>query len=114
MLDNLVNNLNDGSNTEVLAEARWIYILSNNIFGLRKRERGLNEEKNLLKNQLQGHQQCHDTSPLFFDTQLRDRRKVMRKKDNKDKKSYCKRRRELIVQEKRISEINVNYYMIQR
>lgn len=52
MLDNLVNNLNDGSNTEVLAEARRIYTLNNNILGLRKRKKGLNRERNLLKNQL--------------------------------------------------------------
>ena len=102
------------SNTKALAEAKQIYMLSNNIFGLGKRERGLNREKNFLKNQLQAHQQCHDTSPLFFDTQHRNRKKVLRKKDNKDKKSHYKVRREAVVQEKRISEVNVNYYMIQK
>lgn len=36
-LNNFVNTLNNGSNIEVLAEPKQIYILSNNIPGLRKK-----------------------------------------------------------------------------
>lgn len=51
MLDDLVHSLNDDSNIETLAGTRQTHILSNNILGHGKKERGLNGESKLLKNQ---------------------------------------------------------------
>lgn len=48
MFDNLVNNINDDSNTKTLARSKKIYISSNDILNPGKKKKDLNEEKNLL------------------------------------------------------------------
>lgn len=50
MLDNFVNSLDDGFNTEALFKIKQICILNNNIFSPREREKNLDKKKNFLKN----------------------------------------------------------------
>lgn len=55
-LNDFVNIFDDVSDTEAPFEIRRICISSNNILGLREREKDLKREKNFLKNRSQGHQ----------------------------------------------------------
>lgn len=64
--DNLFNSLDDDFNTKTPAKSMEIYMLSNNIPSPKKRERGFNEEKNFLKNRLQGYQQYYEILPSSF------------------------------------------------
>lgn len=62
----LINSSNYSFNTEVSAESRQIHILSNYIPDLEKREKSFNEEKKLLRNKLQGHQQRYNNFFSLF------------------------------------------------
>lgn len=85
MLNDLIDSSNDGSDTKVLAEARRIHLLNNNIPDPRERERDLDGERDLLRNWSQGHQQRHDTFPSSFSTRHGGGRKVIREEGNKDR-----------------------------
>lgn len=52
MLDDLIDNSDDGSNTKAPAKSRQIYMSSNNISGLGERKRSLNKERDFLRNRL--------------------------------------------------------------
>lgn len=61
MLNNLIDSLDDNSNTELLAMSRQINMLSNNIFEPKNSTSGLKKKRNLLRNGSQEHQKRHDT-----------------------------------------------------
>lgn len=50
MFDNLVDSSYNGSDIKAPVKAKRTHVSSNNIPGLQKSERGLDGEKNLLKN----------------------------------------------------------------
>lgn len=97
ILDNLVDSLNDGSNTNALVEAKQIYTLTNDILGHEKREKYLNGEKDFLKNRLQEYQQCHDILSSSFGIQYKVREKLKGEEINRDKKDCYKEKRKAIV-----------------
>lgn len=51
ILNNLISNLNDCSDTDAPAKLRQIHLSNNDIPGSRMREKGLDKERNFLKNQ---------------------------------------------------------------
>lgn len=50
IFDDLIDSLEDNTNTEVLAKSRQTHMSNNDIPGLEERIKNLNEEKNILKN----------------------------------------------------------------
>lgn len=50
MFDNLINNFDDGFNFKTLNKLKYIYVTSNNISSLKKREKGHYKKKNFLRN----------------------------------------------------------------
>ena len=66
-LDSFVDSSDDGSNIEAPANSREIHMSSNNIPGPGEKEKGLNEERDLLKNWSQRHQQQYHTFLFSFD-----------------------------------------------
>lgn len=66
MLNDLVDSLNDGSNTEVLAESRQIYILRNNILGSGEKKEVLMKKKTSWKTGYKGINNTITLFPLFF------------------------------------------------
>lgn len=97
MLNNLVNSLNDASDSEAQVEAKWIHVSSNKILGFREKEKSLDKEKDFLKNRLQRYQQSHNAITLSFCIERRDKWKVRREEGNRNKKACWGSKKEAVV-----------------
>lgn len=110
-LNNFINRSNNSSDTEFSAILRQIDILSNNIPSFENGASNLKRERNLLRNGSQRYQQRHDTFSFSLGAK-KSNRKVWRKKDNRDKRTYWKKKKEIIEKRERISKISIYYHMI--
>lgn len=113
MLDDLIENSNNDSDTKIPAKSRQIYGPSNDLPSLEKEKKSFNGKKNLLRNQLQGYQQGHNTLSSSLGTQPGRKKisgeKIRGKKGNRDRKSHYKEKRW-----EKISKVYVNYHMIHK
>lgn len=85
--------------------------MSNNIPNSKDNVSGLKEERNLLRHRSQGHQQHYDTLFFFLDAKRGDK-KVWREKDNRNKRSHCEKKREVVEIREKIFKVSIYYHMI--